>query len=124
MKNEIGNFETKKSLKGKKFKALRVAKGLSVESIPRMRKAIQDSIKDIPEAILTETETSFELNNGQFWLKPKTKKETIGILDCIGSFITFENCRIEWKDFKPLGFSCFETESFTYSIHEELKNEK
>lgn len=115
------NIENKAHLKGKVFKCLRVVKGLAVEDIDGMRKEILKAIENIPEAKLTETETAFELNNGQFFLKPKQKREQVGVLDCTRSFATFDGVRIEYKDMGNFWGSCFETDNAKYAIHALIK---
>jgi hypothetical protein len=106
---------TKKSMRGRKFNVLRIIKGAAIEDIPTIRKNIKAAITGIPEAVLTETETSFELNNGQFFMKPKQKRETAGTLTCGATFADFEGCRIEYKDM-ILNDNFFETGNAFYTI--------
>ena len=115
------NYSTKKDLKGQRFKALMINKGTSIEDIPAIREALKNQIKGCPSAIMTETETTFEFNNGQFILKPKRHREQLGILDCTKSYAEFNGCRIEYSDMKvedkAIGYACFETEFSEIAIH-------
>jgi hypothetical protein len=109
----------KSELKGKKFLAKRILNGLSIEDIPAIRKNLKSQIANIPEAEMIETETAFELNNGQFFRKPKEPKEKEGLLDCRPSFAKFENCRIEYKNMAIKG-NTIETEFAQYEIINEV----
>ncbi|GAG14200.1 unnamed protein product, partial [marine sediment metagenome] len=51
-------MNTKKSLKGRTFNALRIIKGASIELIPAMRKELQRKVDLIDGAVMTETETA------------------------------------------------------------------
>lgn len=94
---------TKKSLKGKTCKCLMVIRGKTIEDIPAMREAIKNAIKDKPETILNETDTTFELNNGQFWFKPRRHRETLGQITFSPTFVDFDGMRIEYKELKITG---------------------
>lgn len=115
------NIENKTQLKGKVFKCLRVVKGWAVEDTDDIRTNILKAIEDVPKVEMTETETAFELNNGQFFMKPKQKREQIGVLDCTRSYATFDGVRIEYKDMDNLWGSCFETTNAKYAIHAFIK---
>lgn len=111
------NYNKKSELKGKRFKCLRIVKGLSLSDIPQMRENLQSQIDEIKGASMTETDTAFEVDNGQFFMKPVQEKEKIGILDCTRSFATFDGARIEYKDISNVFASSFETGNATYAIH-------
>lgn len=115
------NIENKTQLKGKVFKCLRVVKGLAVEDIDGMRKEILKALDNAPSLTMKETETAFHISNGQFFLKPKQKREQVGVLDCTRSFATFDGVRIEYKDMSNFWGSCFETENAKYAIHALIK---
>ena len=85
-----------------------------------MRASFLEQIKNVQGATMTETDTAFEFNNGQFLLKPKQPRETIGVLDCTKSFATFDGVRIEYKNIENVFASCFETKNAQYAIHAEL----
>lgn len=97
-------LRTKNDLKGKVFNCTRISKLSSVEDIPEMREHYQTQIDLIDGAEMTETETGFEFNNGQFVLKPHMKREIEGKLDCTKTFILFQHpggvLRIEYKDIR------------------------
>ena len=108
---------TKASLKGTTHKCLRIVKGLSIEDIPAMRKQLKQAEKDNKGAILTETNTSFEFNNGQFYLKPKQHRETTGFIVFGPSFAKFNGVRIEYKNMDLDGdYAIFETDNAKYSL--------
>lgn len=111
------NVNSKQELRGRRYKCLRVVKGLSVEDIPAIRSSLKAQIDKIDGATMTETENSFDFNNGQFFLKPKQKREQIGILDCTKSFATFDGVRIEYRDMENVFACCFETSNAKYAIH-------
>ena len=111
------NINTKSELKGRKYKCLRVIKGAAVEDIPAIRRSFNEQIANIPNATMTETDTAFEFNNGQFLLKPKQHRETVGILDCTRSFALFDGIRIEYTDMDNVFACCFETANAKYAIH-------
>jgi hypothetical protein len=111
------NINTKAELKGKRFKCLRILKGAGVEDIPAIRASLQKQIETIPGAVMTEDESAFTFNNGQFIFKPKQPKEKIGVLDCGPTFATFEGVRIEYKDIENVFACCFETNFAKYAIH-------
>ena len=111
------NTNNKKELKGKRYKCLRVVKGLSIEDIPTMREQLASQIKGIDGVSMMETPDGFEISNGQFLLKPKCNKETIGVLDCTRTFATFDGVRIEYSEMKNVFASCFETGFAQYAIH-------
>jgi hypothetical protein len=114
-------METKKSLKGRTFNALRIIKGASIELIPAMRKELQRKVDLIDGAVMTETETAFEFNNGQFVCKPKQHKEQLGIIKFGPSYATFDGVRIEYKDIELDGaYMNFETSNANYSLHKEI----
>lgn len=109
----------KSELKGRKFKAVRTVKGWAIEDIPLIRQTLQERIKDIPEAEMTEDENGFHLNNGQTFHKPVQAKELEGVLDCGPSFAKFEGVRIEYKNMSIEG-NIMETENAIYEIKGEL----
>jgi hypothetical protein len=112
---------TKSELKGNTYKTLRIVKGLSVEDIPAIRENILSQIEGIDGASMNETETSFDISNGQFILKPVQKRETIGKLVCGASYASFNGARIEYKDMDLHAEMCsFETSNATYSIHANI----
>ena len=116
-------MKNKSTLLGRTFKALRINKGLSIEDIPEIRKRLLDQIKDIKGAIMTETDTAFEFNSGQFYLKPVTNKETLGKLVFGPSFARFNNVRVEYKNMMiDSDFSLIETENSTFALHSEIIN--
>lgn len=97
-------MKNKTSLKGKTFACILTNKGSNIEDIPAMRELYETQLKEINAvqgkevATMTETETAFEFNNGQFILKPVRPKTQKGKLVCGPSFATFEGVRIEYKD--------------------------
>jgi hypothetical protein len=111
------NINSKKELKGKQFKCLRIVKGLTIDDIPAMRESYKAQISGITDASMTETDTAFEFSNGQFVVKPKQEKETIGILDCTKSYAMFDGVRIEYTDMQDVFASCFETTNAQFAIH-------
>ena len=108
---------TKTNMKNKKYKALRVLKGASIEDIPAIREDFEKQTI-VAGASMIETNEGFEFNTGQFFLKPKNKKETIGILNCRASYAKFNDVRIEYTDINITDPIClnFETEYANYSI--------
>ena len=110
-------MKTKKELHGKTFQAIRKSKGLGIESIPAMRESFLAQVAAYPEAEMTETDTAFEFNNGQFILKPTKSKESAGVMVCGSTFITFEGIRIEYKDI-TINSQGFDTNAATYIIKE------
>ena len=108
---------TKTNMKNKKYKALRVLKGASIEDIPAIREDFEKQAI-VAGASMLETEAGFEFDTGQFFLKPKNKKETIGILNCGASYAKFNDVRIEYTDINITDPIClnFETEYANYSI--------
>ena len=109
---------TKKSIKGKTFKVLRIVNGSSIEDIPAIRQNLQGQIENIDGATMEETETVWNFNNGQFVMKPACHRETLGFLKCGPSFAKFDGCRIEYKDMTiDSDFAIIETPFAKYAIH-------
>lgn len=104
-------------LKGKTFTAIRTLKGYGIEDIPALRESFQSQIAGIPDAKMTETDTAFEFNNGQFFLKPKAPKVCTGKLVCGATFAKFENCRIEYSSMTMSG-KVIETEFASYVLQD------
>jgi len=113
------NINSKKELKGSRYKCLRVIKGASVEDIPAMRKNIISQV-EAQGGKVTEDEKSWNFGN-QFLLKPVQKRELIGILDCIGSYATFNGSRLEYKNMQNVFAACFETDNAKFAIHGIIK---
>ena len=109
------NINTKSELKGKRYKCLRILKGYGLEDIPAMRKSIVSQV-EAQGGKVDETEDAWNFGC-QFIMKPKNKKETIGVLDCTKSFAAFDGVRIEYKDIENVFASCFETKHAKYAIH-------
>lgn len=111
------NTTKKSELKGKRFKALRVNKGASIEDIPEMRRILQERVDAVDGAELTETDTAFEINNGQTFLKPKRHKEQMGILDCTKSYAMFNGERIEYTELVNVCPDNWDTKTSEFAIH-------
>lgn len=109
----------KADLKNKTFNCVRTNKGQSIEDIPNMREHLLKQVAELPGAEMTETDTSFEFNNGQFIMKPAIMREVVGVLDCRPTFIAFLSAehvvRIEYKDITITG-NIIETTNSTYKI--------
>ena len=118
------NKMTKTTLKGKSFYALAFAVQGCIEDIPFMRKELQKQIEGVPEAILTETEDAFELNNGQFFRKPVIHNITDDIIVFGKNSITFGRCRIEYKNIAVHGNDCIESDSFLIRLGHEKEAAK
>ena len=85
-----------------------------------MRDSFAKQIANIPGATMEETDEAFNFSNGQFVLKPKRKRETLGFLKCGPTFATFAGSRIEYADMTiNSDFATIETEYSTFSIHGE-----
>ena len=112
---------TKSNLKGRKFRALRVVKGLSTEDIPALRANLKAQIEGIEGATMTETDSLFEFSNGQFVMKPKQPKELVGVVTFGPTYATFNNIRIEYKSITIGKYADFETDYAHYSFHAELQ---
>ena len=114
-------IKTKSELKGRKFKALRIVNGLSIDDIPAIRKNLQSQVDKIQGAKLTETDSAFELNSGQFFLKPVQPKEKIGVLECGSTFAEFDGVRIEYNNIElETPYNSFKTDNAVYAIHGEI----
>ena len=115
------NINTKTELKGKKYRCLRILKGASIEDIDAMEENIKAQLKaqgyDFSDWISDETSWKF---GSQFIMKPKQKKEVVGVLDCTKSYATFDGVRIEYKNIENLFACCFETSNAKYAIHATL----
>jgi len=110
------NIMTKSELKGKKYKCLRIIKGYAIEDIAEMSKNIYSQI-EAQGGRVTEDESGWSFGS-QFIMKPKQKREQIGLLDCTKSYADFDGVRIEYKDIDlHAGLCSFETSNATYSIH-------
>ena len=112
------NINTKTELKGSRYRCLRIIKGASIEDIPAMRKNITKQVAEQGGKV-TEIKTAWNFGN-QFITKPKQPREKIGVLDCTGSYATFDGVRIEYKNMQNVFAACFETENAKFAIHAKI----
>lgn len=110
---------TKSELKGKVINCTRIAKGHAIEDIPALREHFQKQVESIPDASMKETETAFEFNNGQFFLKPVINRVINGTLDFGKTWIVFRHSkgllRMSYTDITIISEG-IETKSATYNI--------